>query len=134
VTPSASSDSDFAMVATPPYRFWNPRYVDTGYGVSAREALETTPRDFAFVATSADYDTAREALDVLLWSGTHSEAEVTSATRSMNALKTYPAELFITDGAVTPPDSLHPGGAIDWMSFRVELCAPAGWPRAGGAL
>jgi hypothetical protein len=124
VHPADSPDSDYSMVVTPPYRFWNPRYLDTGYGVSAREALERTPRDFAFVASSADYDAARGALDVLLWSGAYTQEEIASANRTMDALKTYPAELSIEDGDVTPPDAIHPSGTIDWIRFRVELCIP----------
>lgn len=35
---------DYLMVATPPYRFGNPRYLDTSCGYSATEAVSWTPR------------------------------------------------------------------------------------------
>ena len=71
------------MVATPPYRFSNPRYVNTGYGITAEAALSWAHREFAFVAEAHDYDTAREALSVLLWSGTHTPDEVVRAQAAM---------------------------------------------------
>lgn len=124
VSPESAREDDYSMVATPPYRFWNPRYVDTSYGVTATEALALNRRDFAFVAFADDYRTAREALDVLLWPGSRPDEEVQAAAAELSALRTYPATFWILDGTATPPDSTRPGGAIDSLSFRVELCVP----------
>ncbi len=125
VTPAAPPASDYSMVATPPYRFANPRYVDTGYGVTAEAALAMTPRVFAFVASSNDFDRAWDALDVLLWPGNHAEARVDSARATMNAIPTYPGSLFIEEGSASSPSQEDPLGVIEWMSFRAELCVPA---------
>ena len=124
VTPVDSPETDYSMVATPPYRFANPRYVDTGYGMTAQTALSMTPRDFAFVASSRDYNVARGALDVLLWPGNHSEAEVEEARSVMAELPVYPATFSILEGSVRPGDSANPNGLIEWMTFEVELCLP----------
>jgi len=124
VAPAAASDADFSMVATPPYRFRNPRYVDTGYGVTADEALAWTPRRFAFVASQQDYDSAMRALDVLLWPGNHTQDRVDSARREVEQLRTYPGTFWIEDGAAAPPSSDHPTGVVEWISFQVELCVP----------
>lgn len=124
VTPTAAADSDYAMVATPPYRFRNPRYVDTSYGVTAEEALSLSPRNFSFVTTAGEYRKAMRALDVLLWPGTHTEARIDSARSTMLGLSTYPATFAIGDGAATQAEPDHPLGTIEWMSFRVDLCIP----------
>ena len=44
ITPATDARSDYAMVATPPYRFSNPRYVSAAYGITAEAALSWTPR------------------------------------------------------------------------------------------
>lgn len=129
ITPPDAPDHDFSMVATPPYRFSNPRYVDTGYGIDPDRALAWTPRRFGFVASEHDYETAREALGVLLWSGTHTDEEVSRAQAMMDGLTEYDGALFIEDGATVAVDSLPPYGAIRWMRFRVELCVPEGSDR-----
>lgn len=88
--PNAPGD-DFSMVATPPYRFANPRYVDTRYGITAEQALANTPREFAFVATRADYMQARAALEILLWAYSDSQTQLESASALLDALASYPA-------------------------------------------
>lgn len=124
VSPRAARDHDYSMVATPPYRFWNPRYLDTSYGVSATEALARTPREFSFVASEGDYGAAKQALDVLLWSGTRPKEEVDGAADELSSLAMYSGTFWVEDGATTPPDSIHQGGTIAWVSFRVRLCVP----------
>jgi hypothetical protein len=124
VTPPDAPDRDHAMIATPPYRFWNPRYVDTGYGVSAAEALANTPRDFAFVATDDDFDRGSRALDVLLWSYSFTDSQVDSASAAMDALRVYPASFTIENGEASEPSSARPLGRIEWMSFRLDACIP----------
>jgi len=124
VTPPDAPQSDHAMVATPPYRFANPRYVDTAYGVTAEEALAMSPRSFAFVASAEDYGAARDALDVLLWPAEHTEAEVEAARSTMADLPVYPATFTILEGSTLAGDSAHPNGVIERMSFEVELCLP----------
>jgi len=44
---------DYLMIATPPYRFGNPRYLDTSYGTTAEAALAWSPRTFQFVLNAA---------------------------------------------------------------------------------
>lgn len=129
VTPPSAPDSDYSMAATPPYRFANPRYVDTSYGVAPEAALAMTPRRFAFVATREDYSAAAAALDVLLWSGNHTPEQIEAAQAAISGLRTFPGAFYIEDGATIPPDSANPFGRIEWISFRVELCAPRGSER-----
>ena len=124
VTAPIDSGSDFAMVATPPYRFSNPRYVNTAYGISADAALAWTPREFAFVADAAAYETAMAALEFLLWPGNYSSAQVAEARADLLAVPTYSASFQIEDGAARPSSVGTPLGEIEWMRFRAELCVP----------
>ena len=71
ITPATDAQSDYAMVATPPYRFSNPRYVNTAYGIAAEAALAWTPRKFAFVADAPAYESAMDAREILLWPGNY---------------------------------------------------------------
>lgn len=126
ITPASDTQSDYAMVATPPYRFSNPRYVNTAYGITAEAALSWTPRAFAFVADAPAYDSAMEALDVLLWPGNYTPSEVVQAEIALEAVPTSPGLFWIEDGATR--ETSNPGslGEIAWMRFRAELCVPEG--------
>jgi hypothetical protein len=124
ITPPSAPDSDYSMVATPPYRFFNPRYVNTSYGVTAEAALALTPRRFQFVASPENYEAAVEAVDILLWPGALAPERVDLARETLSQIPTYPGTLSIEDGAAVAADSLHPLGLIEWMAFRVNLCLP----------
>jgi hypothetical protein len=125
VTPPASPDDDYSMVVTPPYRFANARYVDTGYGITAEQALAITPREFVFVATADDYAAARRALEVVLWPYTFTDAEVEAASATLDALPQYPASFAIENGLASGPTIDDPLGRIEWMEFRLDICVPA---------
>ena len=83
IIPATDSQSDYAMVATPTYRFSNPRYVNTAYGLTAEQALSWTPREFAFIADAPTYESAKEAPAVLLWPGNYARSEVTRAETAL---------------------------------------------------
>jgi len=125
VTAPNAPDDDYAMVATPPYRWANPRYVDTGYGITAEQALANTPREFAFVATRGDYTRARASLEVLLWAYSYSPTQQASASGIMDALPAYPATFIIEDGETSPPSATYALGRIEWMAFRLDVCLPS---------
>jgi len=122
ISPDTNPDADYLMVATPPYRFSNPRYVDTGYGITAEAALAWTPREFAFVAEAQDYEAATESLGVWLWSGTHTQPEVALAQAMVEELPTYRGLFWLEDGETRQPDDQYPQGVIEWIGFRAELC------------
>jgi len=113
------------MVVTPPYRFANPRYVDTSYGVSAEAALAMNRRDFFFVASPEHYDDASRALEILLWPGSRDDTELDEANSILAALPTYSGTFWIEEGGASPPDTANPLGLIQWLSFRAHLCVPA---------
>lgn len=126
IVPETDPETDYSWVATPPYRFWNPRYLDTSYGISATEALARTPRKFWFVASPEDYEVATKALDVLLWPYAHTKAEVDAAAERLSGLAKYAGTLRVEDGSAMPADAVHATAAIAWLDFRASLCVPAG--------
>ena len=124
ITPASDPEVDYLMVATPPYRFSNPRYVSTAYGITADAALAWTPREFAFVAGARDFEGARQALGVLLWSGNHTQVEIAEAQAVLDRLPTYPGSLRLEAGATSAPDAAGSDAAIGWIEFTAELCVP----------
>ena len=104
ITSSVDSQSDYAMVATPPFRFSNPRYVNTAYEITAEAALAWTPREFAFVSNVEAYQSAMEALEVLLWPGNYTLAEVEQAEAALGAnAKPIPDDRFVLQEGVLHP-------------------------------
>ena len=122
VTPESEPGSDYSMVATPPYRFSNPRYVNTGYGITAEAAIAWTPRRFSYVATDADYEAAQNALEILLWSGGRSAAEIASAQNVLDGLQLYRGELRIEGASTTTSVGDATPPVIEWIDFRAILC------------
>ena len=75
--------SDYAAVATPPYRSSNPRYLDTGYGIDAEEAVRWKIREFRFVLGDGDFQRMHAALGTALWPGEHSTEEIAAAKQAL---------------------------------------------------
>jgi hypothetical protein len=71
--------NDFVWVVMPPYRSYNPRYLDTSYGTTAEEAMKFSPRDFNFVLNCSDYKQEEARVDRILWSYSYSNDEVQEA-------------------------------------------------------
>lgn len=140
--PRSSTNAEFIWVVTPPYRFGNARYVDTSYGVSAKEAVKWTPRDFNFVLDEQEYKRAGELVDLVLWSRPPSdqkskeeiEKQSDEAAKALSRFPVAKGQLFILDSKVgTYAKTGEPGsiewtkftfGTIDWIKFRVELRVP----------
>ena len=119
VAKSDRSRDDYVWVVTPPYRFWNPRYVDVSYGTSAREAAEITPREFMFVTNETDYKTANEAVDILLWPNNHKKKEIEAAQDKLNGVPKRKGTFTITSAELdTGSDGIQ---EIRSMEFKVEI-------------
>ncbi len=118
----ADPSRDYLMVATPPYRFGNPRYLDTSYGTTAEEALGWSPRSFQFVMNEADFDSMYAAIGTLLWPADHDPLEIEHAGRIIESIPKGFGTLVILDGTTSPPDMEHPLGRIESVSFKVEVC------------
>jgi hypothetical protein len=116
------STHDYLLVATPPYRFSNPRYLDTSYGHSASEAVDWTPRTFRFVVDEASFQKMNEAIGVLLWPADKTSDEIDEATATLGKTNTARGEFRILSAETSDPTSDMPMGRIEKLSFEVELC------------
>jgi hypothetical protein len=118
---------DFVWVATPPYRFYNARYLDTSYGMTAQDAVKFTPRDFRFVVSCADYSRELEWVDRLLWSYSYSDAQVKEAENKLGSSRHGKGRLWIRSYKISPaPQNVGKTnlGQIDWIKFEVEIQIP----------
>jgi hypothetical protein len=116
VRPKAETNPEveYSWVVTPPYRFFNPRYLEVSYGFSAKQIVEINPRDFNFVINRADYDAGAEAVRKLLWPVGIDDAQLDRARKVLDELPTCHGTLRILDSRV--------GNSIEWLRFEVELC------------
>lgn len=113
------SRDDYVWVVTPPYRFWNPRYIDISYGTSAREASEITLREFYFVTNESDYKAASEAVDIILWPNNYKKKEIQDANDKLSAVSRKKGVFTIINADLSPgPDGIQ---EILSMEFKVEI-------------
>jgi hypothetical protein len=120
----ANPEDDYLWVATPPYRFMNPRYLDTSYGNSATQAIQMSERPFNFVLNNADYEMMTEAVRRLLWPANVSEAELADARKVLAETPTGSGSLRILNARVGGESEGNEGGWIEYLKFEVELCLP----------
>lgn len=126
----AAGFNEYTGIVTPPYHFWNPRYVDISYGVSAKESVERSPREFNFVLNQRDYNRAADLADKTVSSrpqpDNRSEAEIEKEARdAAEALLNFPVakgRLFILDSRIKSAGK--GGGQIEWLKFKVDLRVP----------
>jgi len=109
---------DFLMVATPPFRSWNPRYLNVSHGMSAKESVAIRIREFSFVPNRAEFERFNSAMRKSLWSYGHSEQEVQEATKVIMEAPRCQGEMRILDARITEAEE---GGKINWLKFEVVL-------------
>ena len=124
VRPSAFPDHEYSYYASPPFRFWNPRYIGTSHGYTAARAVEHDVRDFRFLTNEADYARAREAIELVLWPGNYSGPESEAAARVLDQLAKGLGRLTILDSVLAPATDESPLGTIERLEFEVTLCLP----------
>ena len=134
------SQQEYVWVVTPPYHFGNQRYLDTSYGVPAREAIQNSPREFNFALDEEQYKEASRLVDLAISSHPDSdkrsqeelEQERQDATEALLKLPVAAGRLWILDSGVKDPAGDRDFGSIEWLKFRVELRVPCGFPVAAG--
>jgi hypothetical protein len=119
-----SPEKDFLWVATPPYRFSHPRYLDTSYGYTAAQAVAWSVRDFNFALNEADHDRLLEAVRKVLWPSGLSEAESEQGRRLVEETPRGHGMLRIRDARIGGEEENDGRGWIEHLSFEVELCFP----------
>ena len=130
--------SEYSWVVTPPYRSSNPRYLDTSYGVSAKEALHETPRRFNFVLNEAQYQKAFRLVDLAIssrpLSDRRSQEEMEKESKDAAAgLMKFPVSvgrLSILDSKLTLGNDSKDLGSLDWIKFEVILRVPCDFAAA----
>ena len=118
-------------VVTPPYHFQNARYLDTGYGITAQEAVRDSPREFSFVLNCADYERESKWVELAIYPSDASQKEVDEALAKLGSSPLGQGRLWIEDSKITPghkSGSMQDLGAIHWIKFRVEIQFPAAPP------
>jgi hypothetical protein len=117
----AEPENELSSVATPPHRFWNPRYIETSYGWTAQQAVEFGDRDFSFVRPD-NYARLHEALVRLLWPNGATDAELEPAQHLYDETPRYPGRLRIVESTITPTSDGV--GRLSRIRFDVSLCVP----------
>lgn len=123
IVPKVQSQDDpveFSEIATPPYHFYNDRYLAAAYGYSAKEAVQMTTRKFNFVLSVADQQKANDVVNAALYPVTTSDEEKDRIARESASLQLSHGEFHITHSHITlgkrdTPDS------IDVLKFEVVL-------------
>jgi len=113
--------ADFVFVVTPPYRFFNPRYIGAIYGYSAAEAVALTPRAFHFVMSRSDYASALAAVQRLSWPQGGSKKALEEAKRFLDHVPKGQGELKIVDATLGRKSGKE---QIEYLRFSVELKLP----------
>jgi hypothetical protein len=117
----ADPKDDFVFVVTPPYRFFNPRYIGAIYGYSAAEAVALTPRIFYFALNHGDYVKALAAVQRLSWSHGGNKKELEDAQRFLDTVPKGQGELKIVDATLGRYGAKE---QIEYLKFIVELKLP----------
>ena len=113
---------DHIYPVSPPYRFFNPRYIGAIYGFSATQALEMRERPFNFVM-QRDLSAAQEAIQHVLWP--KSENDELRALQTLSRMPLGHGVLTLLDGrkAVRRING-EPFEILEQVAFRVDLCWP----------
>lgn len=127
----ARPDDNYAAIATPPFHGpndtviegWHFRNADnTGRNEPGSKNLNVPQerRPFRFVITRAAYESARAALDMMLWPSGHTDAEVEAAGERWDSIPAASAELTISELEL---GNLVPGRQawIERMKFTLVL-------------
>jgi hypothetical protein len=126
-------DDDFLWVATPPFRFDNPRYLEMVYGRDIQQTVEWTPRDFFFVTSYLDYQKLKEAIPKVLWPTGESPETIQAAEQLIlgSEIPKGTGHLQIIDAQITPPNPQNPQGVIEKLQFEVILFFPISSKNGG---
>ncbi len=122
----ADPPDDYVSVATPPYHFFNQRYLSTAYGYTAKEAVALTPRHFYFVESPADYKVADHEVNINLFPNHATSDEIDDADAQAAKIHVGRGEFLILDSRITPATVKDDRGTIDWIKFEVRLTFHSG--------
>jgi hypothetical protein len=125
---------NFCSVVTPPYRGMNALRIEGWHFRNSDNSGPNEPgpnnvnapqelREFYFVLNEADYRSAFDALQILLWPYSYSKQQIDAAEGAHAKVRKGRGKLMIRDFKL---NALEPGkhAGIDRMAFDVELTFP----------
>lgn len=122
---------DYARIATPPYRSSNPLYLNLSYGITARDAVRWTPRDFGFVTSEAEHEALSALVRKLLWKPPEDEGKNEKELDALDAKRHKEWQDMLSRVAEGKVHILkyrlrktESGEEIEWLRFKVELFVP----------
>jgi hypothetical protein len=119
-TQPSDGPAEFSAIATPPYHFYNERYIEGVYGYSPREAVQITTRRFYFVTSVPDEQIASDVVNAALYPSTSSDQEKARVAAESTAVNLARGELRIVHSRITPAKA-GTSDAIASMKFEVSL-------------
>lgn len=124
ITPKDTPDDgpiELSAVATPPYRTYNARYIETSYGNTAKQAVALTPRVFYFVQSEDDEHRAEECLNAAMYPTNVSDEEKVRVVQEQREIPLGKGELRILRSRLGHSKTLTDAGTIDWLRFEVDI-------------
>lgn len=112
---------EFSAVATPPYRSYNPRYLEATYGNTAKMAVGITPRAFYFVESVDDEHYAEECLNAAMYPTNVSDEEKVRVVQEQGHILLGKGELHILKSRIGRGKNPGDAGTIDWLRFSVDI-------------
>lgn len=112
---------EFSAVATPPYRTYNARYLETSFGNTAKQAVSMTPRIFYFVESVDDEHRAEECLNAAMYPTNISDEEKVRVVQEQREIQLGKGELRILKSRLGRAKALTDAGTIDWLRFEVDI-------------
>jgi hypothetical protein len=117
---SADGPAEFLAIATPPYHFYNERYLAGAYGYSTKEAVAINPRRFNFALTIADDHIAEDVVNSAIYPSTASEQEKQRIASEAAGVNLGHGELRILKSRVRFGKD-GSSDAIAYLKFEVTL-------------
>lgn len=117
----ADGPIEFSGVATPPYRRYNPRFLEASWGNSASDAVKMSPRIFYFVQSVDDEHRAEECLNVLNYPTDASDEEKVRVAAEQKEILLGQGELRILKSHLGHPKPLAEEGTIESIRFEVAF-------------
>ena len=111
---ASGSCSNLFWIANPPFHAHRETEIDAQYDWTAEQEVQTSPREFRFATSCAEYQTLNDLLQ-------------TDDEKFVLRLESLPkGRLWITDSRVTHSHGSvsKEQGAIEWIKFSVEIKLP----------
>ena len=112
--------SEYSAIVTPPYHFYNLRYLNASYGVTAREAIAISSRTFQFVESPENMQAASVVVNSIIYSVDWPSRQASLAAAAAK-VPLGTGELRILRSQITVGKNNEDLGSIDWVKFQIRL-------------